>query len=283
MKSYEDFVPSFPALIDAVISSKEIVSKYFVEGRAAEVFDLKGDKSAVTKADLEINLYLSKVIKSLYPEIAILSEENTSEENSVVLEKDDFFIIDPIDGTSSFVAGNREFSINLALKQKEKFTFGIIYLPIDDVLYYAENDFLIRFNNASRTKNLVSRIIAKDREDMLGKLVVIATRRADELEQIKNNLQNTSYELDFVSFSSSVKFCYLAEGKADIYYRAAKIKLWDVAAGFAICQAAGLEIVDYENQDLIKKILDKSYLRSLGEKDFRIDQFIIKRAKINLF
>lgn len=109
-------------------------------------------------------------------------------------------------------------------------------------------------------------------------MIAIATRREDELQEIKNffvkkNISN----IEFVSLSSSAKFCYLAEGRADIYLRAARIKLWDVAAGFAIVKATGYQVTDHVDNDLLAKILDKNYVTTLQNEKFRIDPFMIKK------
>ena len=89
-------------------------------------------------------------------------------------------------------------------------------------------------------------------------------------------------QLEFVSFSSSAKFCYLAEGQADVYYRAAKIKLWDVAAGFVIASAVGLKIIDHQNHDLLQIIMQKNYVQNLKKNQFTIEPFIICDSSKNL-
>lgn len=278
MKSYIKSDFEFLPIIEAIISSREIALKYF---KTNQDIQLKNDDSPVTKADLEINSHLIFAINKAYPKAAIISEENSAENNIEALLQDFVFIIDPIDGTSSFIKGSPEFTVNIALKVKNELLLGAIYFPVEDVLYYSENKLLFKFENASKKEIRITKVNQKKFLDKK-KIIIIATRREDELLEIKHALKNAKYDLEFVSYSSSAKFCYLAEGKADIYYRAAKIKLWDVAAGFAICKAVGLEIIDHKNNDLMNYILDKNYIETISENQFRIEAFIIKNSSIIL-
>lgn len=271
----------FSKLIKAIILSREIALKYFKSNEEVEGFETKSDKSPVTQADLEINQHLIAEINKNYPNYSIISEENSCEANIAASLSDKSFIIDPLDGTSSFIKGSPEFTVNVALKVKNDLVMGMIYFPVKDVLYHSENKKLFKFENASKSTVKISEIYPKKRRDQ-NKITVIATRREDELQEIREALAKVDGEFSFVTFSSSAKFCYLAEGEADIYYRAAKIKLWDVAAGFAIVAAVGLEIVDHKNEDLVKTILSEGYNKVLQENQFRIEPFIIKSPDINL-
>lgn len=278
MKKFTKKDFEFLPIIAAIISSQKIALKYFKKDKN---FELKTDSSPLTKADTEINQHLITALKKNYPDIAIISEENSFKDNVGAILQDQAFIIDPLDGTSSFIKGSPEFTVNIALKIKDKLVMGAIYFPVEDVLYYAENNLLFKFEQASKTKTKITKISPRTFYDK-SKITIIATRREDELREIKKALSKTELKCDFVSFSSSAKFCYLTEGVADVYYRAAKIKLWDVAAGFAICQSAGLEIIDHQNNDLLQIILNRNYVKNLEENQFRIEPFIIKPSALNL-
>lgn len=271
----------FSFINEAMISSRQIALKYFKSDKENKDFETKSDDSPVTKADLEINQHLIEAIKKYLPDASIISEENSFEDNIDAILQDKVFIIDPLDGTSAFIKGSSEFTVNVALKVKENLVFGAIYLPIEDVLYCTENQKLFKIEDASKSEAKIIQITAKEQQDK-NKIIVIATRREDELGEIRDSLKNVKAHLEFISFSSSAKFCYLAEGKADVYYRAAKIKLWDVAAGFAISLAAGLEILDHQGCDLLERILNNSYVKNLQENQFRIESFIIKNPSVDL-
>jgi 3'(2'), 5'-bisphosphate nucleotidase len=258
-------------LINATIATHEIVLKYF---RKDLEIDNKSDDSPVTKADLEINFYLNYIIKKSYPNSAIISEENSSKLNEESLNSDYVFIIDPLDGTSAFIKGSPEFSVNIALKISDKLVMGIIYSPIDDVLYHAENHKLFKITKASSEPQIKQ--ISQQKFQQKSKLKVIATRREEELALIRQDLAQKGLDFELVSFSSSLKFCYLAEGLADIYYRMASIKLWDVAAGFAIVEAAGFKILKHDKSSLLQDIFSKNGIKKMQQDVFKIPSFLVK-------
>jgi 3'(2'), 5'-bisphosphate nucleotidase len=258
----------YSGIIDAVISSRPIVLKYFQKDFTVTN---KEDDSPVTKADLEVNSHLNSAIKKLHPNSAIISEENSAQGS---LNAAEVFIIDPIDGTSAFIKGSSEFSVNVALKIGENLVMGSIYSPIDDVLYHAENGELFKVINASQAGAEVLRIKSQEFKEK-EVLKVIATRREEELGEIKKELERKGLNFELMSFSSSLKFCYLAEGLADCYYRMVSIKLWDVAAGFAIVKAAGLKVSDYQGRDLVKILFSLDSSAALQENDFKIPPFIV--------
>ena len=262
----------YPEIIKAVIATRPIILKYFQKD--FEVTNKKDD-SPVTKADLEVNAYLNEVINKLHHGSAIISEENSSKLNLENLNSEKVFIIDPIDGTSSFIKGSKEFSVNIALKIGADLAMGIIYSPIDDVIYIAENDKLSKIESASADFKL-SQILPRQIKNE-GPLKVIATRRSEELMAIKKELQKKDVAFELIGFASSLKFCYLTEGMADCYYRMVSIKLWDVAAGFAIVKAAGFKIITRDGDDLLKLIFSEKGLLQMQESNFNIPQFIVER------
>ena len=267
----------YSLLIEAVISSRKIILQNFGIDHASV---LKDDNSPVTKTDLALNHYLISAIKTLYPGSAIVSEENVYEDNVEAISHSKVFIIDPLDGTKSFIKNSPEFSVNVALKIEDKLVMGIIYSPIEDVLYYAYENKFFKLNYASTSNRKISQVVEQKGLSKEDKITVIATKNEDELNQIKKLLSKTGYKIDFISFASSLKFCYLAEGMADIYFRTARIKLWDVAAGFAIVSAVEFEVVDHHNNDLMKKILNKENIKNLCERNFEIDPFVVKKSKL---
>jgi len=277
MKKYTKNNFKFLPIVEGVIRSGAIALKYFIPNQQIE-FSIKDDNSSLSKADVEISKFLQQEIKKHYQESSIICEENSLESNIEAISQDYVFIIDPIDGTSSFVRGSKEFTVNVALVEKGELVLGIIYSPCDDILYYAEDSCLFKISKAATANYLIEIITNNFCDDKkLSKLRVITTSRQDELQEIKNFVAQKGCDAEFINISSSVKFCYLVENKADIYLRAARIKLWDVAAGFAIARAGGFEIVDYNNQNLLEKIFDKKYINVLQEEKFRVDYFIVRK------
>lgn len=262
----------YQELVDAVIETRKIILKYF---RSKVTTTKKSDNSPLTEADVEVNNLLIDTIKKYYPNAAVISEENSIADNCSAILKDQVFIIDPIDGTNSFIHGSVEFSVNIALREKDKLVMGIIYSPIEDILYYAEHGTLFKFEHASEDHGKISKI-RHPKKSKHSYLTVITTRRKDEIEKIKKELVHMPKKLHFISLSSSLKFCYLVEGAADIYYRTAKIRLWDIAAGFAIVDSVGLKIYDKQNKNLLSRLFSKEYIKTIVEDDFKVDSFVIR-------
>ncbi|HLD76499.1 MAG TPA: inositol monophosphatase family protein, partial [Rickettsiales bacterium] len=148
MRNYKNLNLNYPQIIETIIASRDIILKHFTPNQES-AFERKSDNSKVAKADLETNSHIINSLQKFYPEIAIISEENPQEDNIQALLQDKVFIIDPIDGTNSFVRGDAEFTVNIALKIKDKLVAGAIYLPIRDVVYYAENGNLFKIENAT--------------------------------------------------------------------------------------------------------------------------------------
>jgi 3'(2'), 5'-bisphosphate nucleotidase len=274
MKKYIN--PKYDQVIETVIESGKIALKYFKPNQET-AYEIKSDESPVTKADLEVNQYLTESLKKFYPSIKTISEEGDVAENLAAILSDKTFIIDPIDGTDSFIKGSKEFTINVALKLNSDLVMGIIYLPVDDVLYYADSWFgCYKIINATGASEVIK--ITQKNNCAEDKITIITTRREDEFEQIKKLLSGVKQEINFINIASSLKFCFLCDGNADAYYRAARIKIWDVAAGFALVKACGFEITNHHNDDLLKIIFDKFFLENSAKNQFRIEPFIIRKS-----
>lgn len=269
---------NFTKINEIIIAAGQISLKYFNQNQPQQCSSKKDD-SPVTQADLEVNEYLNKTLRQSFPEVAIISEENHIEENLKSIAAQKVFIIDPLDGTSAFIKGSAEYTINIALKVNSELVFGAIYIPVEDILYYAYENKLHKLCNASLQQSKPELILSSNKVNK-NKLTVIATRREDELQEIKKKLRNYPHQLCFVNISSAAKFCYLSEGKADIYYRMARIKLWDVAAGFAIAKAAGLRVIDHSKRDLLPIIFNQNYYEHLSANQFRVEEFIIGKSEI---
>jgi len=268
-------------IIEIIYESGLIARKYF--NNKNNIIKFKKDNSPISKADTEINKYLEKNIKKIYKNAIFLSEEDTYKKQISAIEKKEFFIIDPIDGTSSFIEGSKEFTINVSYVENNKLKFSIIYIPMNDIMYFADekNSFKIASKN-SFSKNKISKInYVKNMKSNIFK--VITTKRKEEIKEIKKYLRNSLNNYQFVHVASSKKFCDISEGFSDIYIRKAKIRLWDVAAGFHISNNSGLEILNMSGNNLFDVFLNKLYLSKIAENNFRIDEFIVKPRDLKLF
>lgn len=222
-----------------------LILEYYNNYKTLEVAK-KQDNSPVTLADLAANNIIISELTKLFPDVNIVSEENSLKANLLAAQKNSYFMIDPLDGTSSFIKKSNEFTVNIAFIHKQKAIFGSIYLPAKDILYFTdETNIAYKINNFSLANNLKEQIFISQKSDFAR---VICTKREPEKSEIIKDLKSRNIQIkDLISVSSSYKFCLIAEGKADLYPRRAKINAWDIAAGHAIINAAGGKIINLDD------------------------------------
>jgi len=215
----------------------------------------KDDNSPVTKADLIANEIIIKELGKIsdYPII--------TEEIPVAYKKrknwKKFWLVDPLDGTKDFIAKNGEFTINIALIEKNKPVLGVVYIPVCDEVYYAEIE-KGAFKNGTRIFNSSNRkkLIATDSNFHSTQDVQDFFRKFD--------IQNV------IKYGSSIKICKLAEGSIDVYPRLNGTKEWDTAASHIIANEAGCKLLD---------IITKEEL-VYNKKDFKNNNFIASRNNL---
>lgn len=217
----------------------------------------KEDNSPVTIADRAASDFIVKELKKLTPDIAVVSEENSKEENSLAFGQEKFWMVDPLDGTKSFIKKTGEFTVNIALIENKKPVGGAIYVPVQRVGYLTAED-----GNAYKQDGDGLPIQIRVRPVPDNGVVVVASlsHRTPETDEYINNLPKVS---GIISASSSLKLCMVAEGKADIYPRFGPTMEWDIAAGHAILNASGGKIINPDGS-----------VFSYGKIDFRNGNFV---------
>lgn len=199
----------------------------------------KPDGSKVTSADIAVSEFLREKLSQEFPQIAIICEEGDLRH----ISSDSFFVIDPIDGTSSFVSGSVEFAINIAVVQGDKAVFGLIYAPLFD-------DGKMAFTDESSQVTLLSgdffqgnrQILQKD--DSLGKeeLNIITSARSSEediLSYVEQFYPKRMNDFSVTKISSAAKFIHLLENPSSIYVHFRPSMEWDSAAGQALIEVMG--------------------------------------------
>ncbi len=198
-------------------------------------FDIqsKDDKSPVTAADIASNKVITKHLSELYPDIPVLSEEGIQIPYSQRKEWDQFFLVDPLDGTKEFIKDNGEFCVCIALMRANRPVLGIIYAPTQDTLYTGSIETGAQVSRNGETPATISSNPPADDE----KLNIVGSRShpAPELQEYLETLNVGK----MVPAGSAIKFCLVAEGKAHQYPRFNPTMEWDTAAGQAIVEAAG--------------------------------------------
>jgi len=197
----------------------------------------KSDASPVTIADKAADACIIEHIRRLTPEILIVSEEG---EQPDVAGADYFWLIDPLDGTRSFIRGSGYFTVNIGLIGKNRQpVLGVIYEPVGKTLYYGSRQGAFK-QEAGITTPI--RVTNNPKPDS----AYLSHTHADS--KTESWLQQHHIEQRFPC-ASSIKFCFVAEGKADAYPRFGATMEWDTAAGHAILNAAGGKVLNPDGTD----------------------------------
>lgn len=225
----------------------------------------KDDKSPLTLADRRSHEIIAGKLASLHAfKLPILSEEGRTMSYEERKVWDTFWLVDPLDGTKEFVKRNGEFTVNIALIQNGCPLLGVIYIPVKDIFYFAAEGlgaYSLELCNAEIPTSIEDLLKISSRLPLvplssglashLSHVTVIGSRShmSPETEQFINTLKARYQEVDFLAAGSSLKFCLVAEGKADVYPRFGPTMEWDTAAGQAIVEQAGGRVLRAGSQE----------------------------------
>ena len=207
----------------------------------------KSDDSPLTRADLAAHNIIVEGLQKRAPGIPVLSEESDAISFAERSSWDQYFLVDPLDGTKEFINRNGEFTVNIALIEKGVPMRGVVFVPVKDVMYTGDQHEGI----ATVTREGETGFIQVRKLDRAS-LTVVASRRhgGEALEACLSVLRENFSSIDTTNMGSSLKLCLIAEGEADLYPRLAPTSEWDTAAAQAVVEAAGGKVVDVELQEL---------------------------------
>lgn len=206
--------------------------------------EAKADRSPLTEADLAAHALIRDGLAALAPDIPLLSEESAPEDLSERRSWERYWLVDPLDGTREFIKRNGEFTVNIALIEQGAPVLGVVLTPVDGVAYLATAQGATR--HRSRT-DAVGEPIAARRVPAAGAVAMTSRSHPEAEAEAWLTGQRVASRMEA---GSSLKFCRIAEGLADLYPRFAKISEWDTAAGQAVLEAAGGSVRDLEGQRL---------------------------------
>jgi 3'(2'), 5'-bisphosphate nucleotidase len=234
-----------------------IILGHFHSDHKAET---KSDESPLTIADLESNSYIRSKLAELTPSIPIISEESIANTYDERATWDSFWLIDPLDGTKEFIKKSGHFTVNIALVTHGMPTLGVIEVPYFDEVYYASNNeayYLSRSNGGEPTRLHVRTLEPNN-------VAIVASR--DHCGPAVKALCDRMPDATLKSIGSSLKFCLVAAGLADIYLRDVPTMEWDTAAAHAILRAAGGDIYTLDGGVLTynKESLRNPHILSIG-------------------
>ncbi|MFT6048940.1 MAG: 3'(2'), 5'-bisphosphate nucleotidase [Patiriisocius sp.] len=243
----------------AIILEASLVAGTRIMEVYATDFDVekKGDDSPLTIADKNANEVINQYLeKTSFP---IISEENKQIDYTVRKEWSTCWIVDPVDGTKEFIKRNGEFTVNIALVENGTPIMGVIYVPVSKTLYFTGDNGKQSFKMDAVSEGILISEILKNAtpispikiDDSVVKVVGSRSHLNDDTKAFVSEFQK-KHEVEIVSKGSSLKFCLVAEGEAHIYPRYAPTMEWDTAAGHAICQAAGVQVIDVTTNEPLK-------------------------------
>ena len=204
----------------------------------------KQDNSPLTLADKLSHRIIAKRLSEIEGGlIPILSEEGKEIPYETRKSWEYIWLVDPLDGTKEFIKRNGEFTINIALIRGQRPVLGVVYIPVTETLYAA-------YDGAGAYKEIKGRKIELPEQQMSGRLTIVGSRShaTEELAAFVEEMKRKYGEVDFISAGSSLKFCLVAEGKADVYPRLGPTMEWDTAAGQAIAEQAGASVVEMKTE-----------------------------------
>ena len=242
-------------LLNTAITAALEAGKAILQIYHSGEFDVKrkGDNSPLTKADIAShNVIMSYLTKT---EIPVLSEEGKAIPYEERKSWNKLWIVDPIDGTKEFIKRNGEFTVNIALIENQKPLIGVIFVPATGELYFSTKEigtFKIKLDLENyEIEYLVANAdkLPIQRQDKTFTIVASRSHMSPETETYVLEMRELHGEVNLISKGSSLKLCMVAEGLANCYPRFAPTMEWDTAAGQAICEHAGFQVIDWDTKE----------------------------------
>lgn len=203
----------------------------------------KSDGSPVTEADRRAQEIICRGLARLDPDLPIVAEEECRLTSEDVRARGKFWLVDPLDGTKEFLNRNGEFTINIALIEREKPVLGVVLAPALERLFASDPEAGAMVEDSLGRRGVSARKIPADGA------TVVSSRSHGDPEALARCLAGQNVAASICA-GSSLKFCLVAEGKADVYPRFGRTMEWDTAAGDAILRAAGGSVTDLQGRPL---------------------------------
>lgn len=252
--------------VDAALKAGEKILSIYNDPVSDFEIERKADNSPLTIADRKAHETIVAILNETpFP---VLSEEGKHLDYAVREAWNELWIVDPLDGTKEFIKKNGEFTVNIALVRNCIPILGVIYLPVKQELYFADEKLgayklsgITALSDDATLEKLIHAAVPLPVENERKQFVVVASRShlSPETQAYISEMKQQHENVDLISSGSSIKICLVAEGSADVYPRFAPTMEWDTAAGHAIARAAGMEIyqagkkmpLQYNKEDLL--------------------------------
>lgn len=204
----------------------------------------KSDASPVTAADEAADAIISAGLRAAFPDLPLITEEQT---NSHAIEAATFLIVDPLDGTKEFVQRRGDFTVNIAYVENGVPRFGVVYAPAKGRLFYTDATGRAVEETGDFAKDKAGPVtpLSVSTPDNAALMVVASKSHRDAAT---DDYIGRYAVRDMTSAGSSLKFCLVATGEADLYPRLGRTMEWDTAAGDAVLRGAGGRVVRFDEQ-----------------------------------
>jgi len=223
-------------LLQAVLDIADEAGRRIMTVRASADFGIteKADHSPLTLADMAAHRHIAAALKTLTPDIPLLSEEDADIPYETRRGWARYWLADPLDGTKEFIKGNRDFTVNIALIEDGYPVLGVVVAPALDVGYFAAEG-----AGAFQIKGGVRSLLRTRRAPARPVFVVSRSHKNPELEAFLA----TAPDHEARSRGSSLKFGQVAAGEADLYPRTGPTSEWDTGAGQCVAEQAGAQVL----------------------------------------
>jgi 3'(2'), 5'-bisphosphate nucleotidase len=219
----------------------------------------KDDDSPLTRADMDAHNVIIERLAERTPDIPVHSEESEGVDWQERRHWQRFWLVDPLDGTKEFINRNGEFTVNIALVEHNRPTLGVVHVPARNTTYLGLAESGAWVEREGERQSIQAR--------PLGETVVMVASRSHGSEKVDALAERIEHEIapvERTNMGSSLKFCLVAEGAADIYPRLSPTSEWDTAAAHAVVRAAGGTVVDTDfnelQYNLEEDVLNPSFL-----------------------
>jgi 3'(2'), 5'-bisphosphate nucleotidase len=232
------------SLVEPVVALAEDAGRAILEVYSTDfAVQEKEDESPLTQADLAAHRRIDAGLKALTPDIPIISEESGLPEFAVRREWQRYWIVDPLDGTREFVNRNGEFTVNIALIEGHRPVLGVVHVPVQEKSYVGCAGLGARRRDADGAWVPIK---VAEASGQPARIVGSRSHRGASLDEYLERVG----DFDLVPMGSSLKFCVVAEGGADIYPRLGPTSEWDTAAAQAVVEQAGGSVVTLDGKPM---------------------------------
>lgn len=204
---------------------------------------LKGDESPVTIADETADKLIFAGLRAAFPDAPIVTEEQSDTHDE---QANTFFIVDPLDGTKEFIHRRGDFTVNIAYVVDGNPVMGVVYAPAKGRLFYTDENGKSVEEMGAHDANTVGEVKPISVSTPNQEALIVVASKSHRDQALEDYI--AKYEVaDSRAAGSSLKFCLIATGEADIYPRVGRTMEWDTAAGHAVLSGAGGHVVRYDN------------------------------------